>query len=92
MSGLIAELPLGALFAFFGVAGVVIAIVGTWLVAVVDRVADATGLGEAMAGALLLGVTSASTRGRKWCCRRAVQTSGAMLSSVRSGKSSGVTP
>jgi cation:H+ antiporter len=39
----------------FGVATVVIALAGTRLARVVDRLADRTGLGEAIAGALLLG-------------------------------------
>lgn len=55
MSGLLNEIPLWAVFAIFGGAVVVIALVGVRMAATADRLADRTGMGEAIAGALFLG-------------------------------------
>ncbi len=50
-----AELPLAVGWLIFGGAAVVIAIVGTRLTEAADRLADQTGLGEAVVGAVFLG-------------------------------------
>ncbi len=42
----------------FLLSGLVIAVVGTWLTRLADRIADQTGVGEAMTGAILLGATT----------------------------------
>lgn len=42
----------------FGIAAIVIGVVGTRLAELVDRLADLTGLGEAIAGTILLGATT----------------------------------
>jgi len=60
---------LAAIVTIFLVSGVVIAIAGTWLTGLADRIAAATGIGQALSGAVLLGgatslggvVTSVST-------------------------------
>ncbi len=44
--------------AVFAGCAVVIAILGTWITRVVDQLADQTGLGEAVAGAVLLGAST----------------------------------
>ena len=47
----------GLLATFLG-AGAAIAVVGTWLTRLADRVAAATGIGQALTGAVLLGATT----------------------------------
>lgn len=42
----------------FVLSGLVIAVVGTWLTRLADDIADQTGIGEAMTGAILLGATT----------------------------------
>lgn len=44
--------------AVFGVCALVIAIAGTRITRIVDQLADRTGIGEAAAGAVLLGATT----------------------------------
>ncbi|MFI7483815.1 sodium:calcium antiporter [Kocuria sp. M1R5S2] len=51
-------MPLGSAIALFGLCTAVIGVVGTRLAGVVDRIADRTGLGEAVAGAVLLGLAT----------------------------------
>lgn len=53
-----AALPLWAIVAAFIVAAGVLLIVGSRFAGVVDEIADRTGLGEAIAGAVLLGATT----------------------------------
>ena len=54
-------LPLAAVFLVFGVSALVVAVAGIRMTALADRLADRTGLGEAVMGWLLLGmVTSLS--------------------------------
>jgi cation:H+ antiporter len=48
-------LPMWGIVAVIVVAAIVIAVAGTYLAGVADRLADRTGLGEAIVGALLLG-------------------------------------
>ncbi|MDR9439175.1 MAG: sodium:calcium antiporter [Halomonas sp.] len=55
---LLDELPLGLALPLFGVCALVIGIVGTRLTGIVDDLADRTGLGEAIAGAVLLGMAT----------------------------------
>lgn len=55
MTDVLETMPLGAAIALFAVCTAVIGVVGTKLAGVVDRIADRTGLGEAIAGAVLLG-------------------------------------
>jgi len=50
--------PLWAVFAVFGMTVLVIAAAGTKMAQVADRLADRTGLGEAMTGGLLLGAST----------------------------------
>lgn len=52
------QLPLPWIGAAFLLSGVVIAVVGTILTGLVDRLADRTRLGEAISGGLLLGATT----------------------------------
>ncbi|MDY7105670.1 MAG: sodium:calcium antiporter [Actinomycetota bacterium] len=52
------DLPLPVLFVALAVGGAVLVVSGTRLAHVVDRLADRTGLGEALAGALLLGAVT----------------------------------
>jgi cation:H+ antiporter len=52
------NLSLTDAFALFGLCTVVIGIVGIRLTGIVDNLADRTGLGEAMAGAVLLGMAT----------------------------------
>ncbi|MCZ0926353.1 MULTISPECIES: sodium:calcium antiporter [Halomonadaceae] len=58
MFTLLNDISLLAAFALFGFCAVVIGIVGTRLTRVVDSLADRTGLGEAIAGAVLLGMAT----------------------------------
>lgn len=51
-------LPLGGLIAAFAVTALVIVMVGTRLTRLADEIADQTGMGEALTGALLLGATT----------------------------------
>lgn len=52
------SLPLWQNVAIFGIAGFVIAWVGTQLAGIADRFADRTGLGEALAGTVFLGLVT----------------------------------
>jgi len=52
------ELSLGLAIAVFAVAAVVIATAGVRMTAIADRLADRTGLGEALTGGLLLGMST----------------------------------
>lgn len=52
------ELPLIANIAVFGVCALIIAAAGVQIVTLGDQLADRTGLGEALVGALLLGATT----------------------------------
>lgn len=52
------DLPLSWAIALFSACALVIGVIGTRLTHVVDDLADRTGLGEAIAGALLLGATT----------------------------------
>ncbi|TDR57046.1 cation:H+ antiporter [Halomonas ventosae] len=52
------DLSLGMAFALFGGCALVIGVVGTRLTGIVDDLADRTGLGEAIAGAVLLGMAT----------------------------------
>jgi cation:H+ antiporter len=51
-------LPLGVVVAAFVGAAAVLVVLGSRFARVVDRIADRTGLGEAIAGAVLLGATT----------------------------------
>ena len=51
-------MPLGGAVAVFAVCSVVIGLAGTRLATTVDRIADRTGIGEAVAGAVLLGLAT----------------------------------
>ncbi|OHV08479.1 cation transporter [Kushneria phosphatilytica] len=50
--------PLAVTLGLFAVCAVVIGTIGTWLTGVVDRLADRTGLGEAIAGSVMLGAVT----------------------------------
>lgn len=52
------ELTLPWIGALFVASGLVIAVAGTWLTGLVDRLADRTRLGEAVSGGLFLGATT----------------------------------
>ena len=52
------SLTLAQTFAAFGAAALVIAVCGTLMTGLADRLADRTGLGEAVTGAVLLGATT----------------------------------
>jgi len=52
------SLPLPAVVALFLAAAAVIAVAGVWMVATADRLADRTGLGEAITGGVLLGAAT----------------------------------
>jgi cation:H+ antiporter len=54
----IASLPLAQVIALFALAALVIATAGVSMVSTADRLADRTGLGEAITGAVLLGVAT----------------------------------
>lgn len=58
LSGYLAALSLAMLLVVFAVAAAVIAVVGYKIAAVADKLADRTGLGEALFGALLLGAAT----------------------------------
>ncbi|WP_339883012.1 sodium:calcium antiporter [Vreelandella maris] len=58
MLTLLSDMSLTAAFALFSVCAVVIGIIGTRLARIVDDLADRTGLGEAIAGAVLLGMAT----------------------------------
>ncbi|KAA9009265.1 sodium:calcium antiporter [Histidinibacterium aquaticum] len=51
-------LPLTAIFAIFAVAAVVIGVLGVRMTGIADRIADLTGLGEAVIGGVLLGAAT----------------------------------
>ncbi|QPM91438.1 sodium:calcium antiporter [Pseudooceanicola algae] len=55
---MIASLPLPALLAIFAVSGLVIAVSGVIMTGYADKIADRTGLGEAIAGAVILGAAT----------------------------------
>jgi cation:H+ antiporter len=55
-----ADLPLAAVVGLFLAAAFVIAVTGPPLARLADQLADRTGLGEAMAGAILLGATTST--------------------------------
>ncbi len=55
---MMAEFPLWAVFVAFAAAALVIAWSGVRITGVADRLADQTGLGEAVTGAILLGMTT----------------------------------
>lgn len=50
--------PLGGLIALFGLCGILIGLGGVRMASLADRLADRTGLGEAMMGGVFLGVTT----------------------------------
>jgi cation:H+ antiporter len=52
------NLSLGYVIALFAAAAAIIAIAGVWMVSTADRLADRTGLGEAITGAVFLGVAT----------------------------------
>lgn len=54
----IGDMPLGAVVAVFGAAALAIALSGVRMSTIADRLADRTGLGEAVVGALLLGMST----------------------------------
>lgn len=54
----VSELPLSVILAVFCATAAVIAVAGTRLARVADELADRTGLGEAMVGAVLLGAST----------------------------------
>lgn len=54
----LANLSLGYVIALFAVAAAIIATAGVWMVSTADRLADRTGLGEAITGAVFLGVAT----------------------------------
>ena len=58
MLTLLSDMSLTAAFALLSVCAVVIGIIGTRLARIVDDLADRTGLGEAIAGAVLLGMAT----------------------------------
>ncbi|KXS35648.1 MAG: inner membrane protein [Halomonadaceae bacterium T82-2] len=58
MTALLESLPLAVSVGLFAACALVIGVVGTRLTRVVDDLADRTGLGEAVAGALLLGMAT----------------------------------
>lgn len=51
-------IPLGVAVALFALCAAVIGVAGTRLAGLVDRIADRTGLGEAVAGAVLMGLAT----------------------------------
>ena len=55
---MIADLPTAAVLAVFAVATLVIGVSGTRLAGLADRLADRTGLGEALVGGIFLGVST----------------------------------
>lgn len=55
---ILAELDLTLVLAVFGLAAAVIAVAGTWLARIADELAARTGLGEALVGAVLVGVST----------------------------------
>lgn len=55
------EFSLSAAIALFAIAAITIAVAGTRLARVADRLADRTGLGEAVAGAVLLGASTSTS-------------------------------
>ncbi|MDI5984560.1 sodium:calcium antiporter [Halomonas sp. M4R5S39] len=55
---MMADLSLGMALPLFAVCAMVIAVAGTRLTGIVDELADRTGLGEAIAGGVLLGMTT----------------------------------
>lgn len=58
MTPLLDDLPLGMALLLFGGCTLVIGVVGTRLTGIVNDLADRTGLGEAIAGAVLLGMAT----------------------------------
>jgi cation:H+ antiporter len=54
----VAALPLWTIIALFLVAAITLMLVGSRFAGVVDEIADRTGIGEAIAGAVLLGATT----------------------------------
>ncbi len=54
----VASLPLPQVVVLFAASGAVIATAGVWMVVTADRLADRTGLGEAITGAVFLGVAT----------------------------------
>ena len=58
MLTLLSDMSLTAAFALFSACAAIIGIVGTRLARIVDDLADRTGLGEAIAGAVLLGMAT----------------------------------
>ncbi|MSU91329.1 sodium:calcium antiporter [Rhodobacteraceae bacterium 2CG4] len=55
---MLAALPLPALIALFALAAAVIFLSGLWMTGLADRLADRTGLGEALVGGVLLGAAT----------------------------------
>ena len=53
-----AELPTHELVLVFALAALVVLLTGLWITGLVDRLADRTGIGEAIAGAILLGMAT----------------------------------
>lgn len=53
-----ASLPIHELLFLFGLAAIVVLLTGLWITGLVDRLADRTGIGEAIAGAILLGMAT----------------------------------
>jgi cation:H+ antiporter len=53
-----AEMPTHELFFVFALAALVVLVTGLWITGLVDRLADRTGIGEAIAGAILLGMAT----------------------------------
>lgn len=51
-------LPLSYVLALFVMSAAVVGTAGVWMVTTTDRLADRTGLGEAIAGAVFLGVAT----------------------------------
>ena len=58
---MLSDLSLPLAIALFAVAAATIAVIGTRMARIADVLADRTGLGEAMAGAILLGATTSIT-------------------------------
>ena len=58
MLTLLSDMSLTAAFTLFSACAAIIGIVGTRLARIVDDLADRTGLGEAIAGAVLLGMAT----------------------------------
>ncbi len=56
--GFLADFPLWAVVAVFLTAAVAVALAGTRMVATADRLADRTGMGEALVGGVLLGAST----------------------------------